>query len=50
MSATAYATAMGTSVDNRHFQEQFIGYFRLLTLIEEQLLGTYRDALNTLDF
>lgn len=50
MNATAYATAMGTSVDDRHFQEQFIGYFRLLTQIEGQLLDIYRDALNTLDF
>jgi hypothetical protein len=49
MNATAYAVALGTTVDDRHFQEQFIGYFQLLTQIEAQLLSTYRDTLNTLD-
>ena len=50
MSAAAYATAIGTSVDDRHFQQQFIGYFRLLTQIEEQLLNIYGNVLDTLDF
>ena len=44
MNATAYATALGTKVDERHFQEQFIGYFQLLTQLEAQLLGSYRDV------
>ena len=44
MNATAYATALGTNVDERHFQEQFIGYFQLLTQLEAQLLGSYRDV------
>ncbi len=47
--ATAYATALGTTVDERHFQEQFIGYFQLLTQIEAQLLSSYREALDTFD-
>ncbi len=50
MNATAYATAIGSSVDDRHFQQQFIGYFQLLTKIEEQLLDIYDDVLDTLDF
>ena len=50
MNATAYATAIGSSVDDRHFQQQFIGYFQLLTQIEEQLLDIYGDVLDTLDF
>jgi len=45
MSATAYAAAIGTNVDDRHFQEQFIGYFQLLTQVEQQLLDMYQDAL-----
>ncbi len=49
MNATAYATAVGTTVDDHHFQEQFIGYFQLLTQIEAQLLSSYRDALDTFD-
>ena len=49
MNATAYATALGTTVDERHFQEQFIGYFQLLTQIEVQLLDSYLDALNRID-
>ena len=49
MNATAYATALGTTVDERHFQEQFIGYFQLLTQIEAQLLSSYREALDTFD-
>ena len=49
MNATAYATALGTTVDDRHFQEQFIGYFQLLTQIEAQLLSSYRDGLDTFD-
>jgi len=49
MSATAYATAMGTEVDDQHFQEQFVGYFQLLTQIEEQLLDMYQAALETLE-
>ena len=44
MNATAYAIALGTNVDERHFQEQFIGYFQLLTQLEAQLLSSYRDA------
>jgi len=50
MNATAYATAIGSSVDDRHFQQQFIGYFQLLTQIEQQLLDIYEDMLDTLDF
>jgi hypothetical protein len=49
MNATAYAVAIGTKVDDRHFQEQFIGYFQLLTQIEALLLSSYGDALNTFD-
>ena len=49
MNATAYATALGTTVDERHFQDQFIGYFQLLTQIEAQLLSSYREALDTPD-
>ncbi len=49
MNATAYATALGTTVDERHFQEQFIGYFQLLTQIEVQLLDSYQDALDRID-
>ncbi len=49
MNATAYATALGTTVDERHFQEQFIGYFQLLTQIEVQLLDSYMDALDRID-
>ncbi len=49
MNATAYATALGTTVDERHFQEQFIGYFQLLTQIEVQLLDSYQDALGRID-
>ena len=48
MNSTAYATAVGTTVDEQHFQEQFIGYFQLLTEIETQLLGAYRDTLDTM--
>ena len=50
MNATAYATAVGTKVDDRHFQEQFIDYFLLLTQIEEQLLSTYQVALEAQEF
>ena len=50
MSATAYAAAIGTKLDDRHFQEQFIGYFQLLTQIEEQLLDTYQVALKKPEF
>ena len=50
MSATAYAAAIGTKVDDRHFEEQFIGYFQLLTQIEDQLLNTYQAALKTQEF
>jgi hypothetical protein len=49
MNATAYAAAVGTTLDDHHFQEQFIGHFLLLTQIEAQLLSSYRDALDTLD-
>ena len=49
MNATAYATALGTTVDERHFQEQFIGYFQLLTQIEAQLLDSYLETLDRID-
>ncbi len=49
MNATAYATALGTTVDEHHFQAQFIGYFQLLTQIEVQLLDSYIDALDKID-
>ena len=49
MNATAYATAAGTVLDDQHFQEQFIGYFQLLTQLEAQLLGVYRGALEDFD-
>ena len=49
MSATSYAVATGNTVDDRLFQEQFIGYFQLLTQIEAQLLSTYDDALKVFD-
>ena len=49
MNATAYAVAVGTTLDEHHFQEQFIGYFQLMIQIEAQLLGSYRDALDTID-
>jgi len=49
MNATAYTVALGTTVDDRHFQEQFVGYFQLLIQIETQLLGSYRDVLDTID-
>ncbi len=49
MNATAYTVALGTTADDRHFQEQFVGYFQLLIQIEPQLLGSYRDVLDTID-
>ena len=49
MNATAYATAAGTVLDDQHFQEQFIGYFQLLTQLEAQLLAAYRGALEDFD-
>ena len=49
MNATAYATATGTVLDDQHFQEQFIGYFQLLTQIEAQLLDVYRGTLENFD-
>lgn len=49
MSATAHSVALGTALDDRHFQEQFMGYFELLTQIEAQLLDAYRDTLDSLD-
>ena len=49
MSATSYAVATGNTVDDRLFQEQFIGYSQLLTQIEAQLLSTYDDALKVFD-
>lgn len=49
MNANAYSTALGTTLDEYHFQEQFIGYFQLLTQIESQLLSSYQAALETID-
>ena len=44
MSATAFAVATGTEIDDAHFQKQFVGYFELLTTIEAQLLDAYAGA------
>lgn len=49
MNAAAYSAALGTTLDEYHFQEQFIGYFQLLTQIESQLLNSYKVALDTID-
>ena len=44
MNATAHAAALGTVLDERHFQDQFMGHFELLVQIESLLLDVYRDA------
>lgn len=49
MNATAYSAATGTVLDDQHFQEQFIGYFQLLTQLEAQLLAVYHGALESFD-
>jgi len=49
MSATAHSVALGTVLDDRHLQEQFMGYFELLIQIEAQLLDAYRDTLDSFD-
>jgi hypothetical protein len=49
MNAAAYSTALGTTLDEHHFQEQYLGYFQLLTQIESQLLSSYKIALDTID-
>jgi hypothetical protein len=45
MNMAAYASAAGTTVDNRHFQDQFSSFFELLVAVEEQLLHTYDETL-----
>jgi hypothetical protein len=45
MNMAAYASAAGTTVDNRHFQEQFSSFFEMLVAAEEQLLQSYDETL-----
>ena len=49
MTASAYAAATGTSVDNDSFSKEFIGYFEMLLQIEEILLTSFQEALDHLD-
>jgi hypothetical protein len=44
MNATAYSVALGTQIDNDHFRDQYVVYFKLLTTIEAQLLDAYASA------
>ena len=44
MNATAYSVALGTEIDDQHFQNEFVVYFELLTTIETQLLNAYSDV------
>ena len=48
MAMAAHASALGTEVDNQHYQRQFRPYFDMLVAAEELLLGSYRDALQEL--
>jgi hypothetical protein len=49
MHSTAVSAAMGTELDDRHFTQQFKGYFGLLTQIEAQLLEAYDEVLSALE-
>jgi hypothetical protein len=44
MNTTAYSVALGTQIDETHFRNQFVVYFKLLTTVEEQLLDAYASA------
>jgi hypothetical protein len=45
MNMAAYASATGATVDNKHFTDQFRGYFDMLVVGETQLLDIYRSTL-----
>ena len=49
MTASAYAAATGTEVDNDSLAKKFINYFELLLQIEEILLTSFQEALDQLD-
>lgn len=49
MTASAYAAATGTEVDNDSLAKKFINYFELLLQIEEILLASFQEALDQLD-
>jgi len=49
MNVAAYATVLGSEVDNENFQQQFISYFRMLVDIEDSLLKSYEASIARLD-
>jgi hypothetical protein len=49
MNVAAYATVLGTEVDNQQFQNQFLAYFEILVTIEEELLKSYSRVIKHLD-
>jgi hypothetical protein len=49
MTASAYAAATGTQVDNDAFTKEFINYFEMLLQIEEILLTSFQESLDQLD-
>ena len=49
MTVSAYAAVRETDVDNDHFKKQFVGYFKLLSNIEAQLLLAYDSTMTDFD-
>jgi len=45
MNVAAYATVLGTEVDDNNYQQQFLSYFELLVAIETTLLESYQSSL-----
>jgi hypothetical protein len=46
MSTSATATALGTSVDNDLFSQNFLAYFQMLVQIEATLIDAHRKAID----
>jgi hypothetical protein len=49
MNVSAYATALGTEIDNIHYAKQFVGHFKLASTIETELLSAYEKTAEQLD-
>jgi hypothetical protein len=49
MDLAATATALGRSVDNERFSENFLGFFQMLVQIEAALIEAHQNAIASID-
>lgn len=49
MDMAATATALGTSIDNHLFSQNFLSYFQMLVQIEAALIDAHQEAIESVD-